>query len=647
MNTLSKKVVVAAFVVTSLLISGLVVGQDQPEGDIRPYLIPDSVEDAAADSSDTGRINLDVRDKDLSELLQFISSKVGVNIIPDPDVKETVTIRFENMAWRDAIDAIARRTHCKIVEESGNYIRFTQPPTISMEFQSADIRVVLELLAKQSGANIVISSEVKGFVSLSLRDVPWQDALDTIVKTNGYTVVREDTESAEIIRVVHPSSLKEQLETRHYTLKYVRPRDPYEAHVTGVESQARTTLPFSGASGQISSGGNEDGGDRDFPLKAALEKALSKDGELQFDPGTNTFIVKDIKPKLDEISDIIRLVDVRPPLIYVEVKFISTASTDILEHGIKFDDQNTPERDGITVIARGAEPNPLFTPPFTDPVLDPLLFFGGTYPFDFDDIDQPLGGFSALGVLDFTQVRSVLRLIKDDENSRVIQEPALTVLNNQSATIFVGDTIPFAVQSIQQDQNGNVTVAIDENKRSPIDVGFTLFVIPHVIPDTDQIDLTVIPKVSRLSGTTSQGVPGFDRFQFQAQGAATVSFIDLPRESKQTVVTSLRVQDRHTAVIGGLHTQEKKEIVSKIPILSNIPVLGNLFTWKRRDNRVNSLIILVTPHILKNTGEEHEVFDEAEQRHKERDYFYTNYERDRLEEESAASCDGSATPGGR
>ena len=77
---------------------------------------------------------------------------------------------------------------------------------------------------------------------------------------------------------------------------------------------------------------SEPGETVEFSLKIALEKALSEDGQLQYDGATNTFIVKDIKPKLDEISHIIRLVDIEPPLIYVEVKFISTTSTDILEN---------------------------------------------------------------------------------------------------------------------------------------------------------------------------------------------------------------------------------------------------------------------------------------------------------------------------
>ncbi len=606
--------------------------EGKPSGNINDYMVSDGIDPSFTENQMSGRINLDVKDRDLREILGFISRQVNVNVIPDPGIEEKVTIRLDNLHWRQALEAIARQAHCKIIEESENYIRFTQPPSISMEFQNADIRVVLELLAKQSGQNILIADDVKGNVSLSLRDVPWQDALDAIVKTNGYTLVRNKTANAELIQVVHPSSLKDQLITRHFTLKYVRPSDPYRAIITGIEQQATSPYNNAGASANIADGGagGGDGGEgtvSNFPLLSALEQALSPDGKLNFDSMTNTFIIKDIKPKLDEIENIIRLVDVEPPLVYVEVKFISTVTTDILEHGIKFDLSDTPERDGPEVIFRGQTPVSSFTTT-GNTTIDPLLFFGATYPFDLTDFDSPLGGFQSLGILDFTNLRALLKLLKDDENSRIIQEPSLTVVNNQPATIFVGDTVPFAVQSISQDQNGNIQVTIDENKRSPIDIGFTLYLIPHVIPDTDMIELSVIPNVSRLSGTTSEGVPGFERFQFQQDGSNVGAFIDLPRESKQTVVTYLRVQDRQTAVIGGLHTQEKTEIVSKVPLLSDIPILGNIFTWKRKDNDVRSLLILVTPHILRTTSESRDLFEKAEIRHRDRDYFYHRYEKE-------------------
>lgn len=589
---------------------------------------------------------LDVKDKDLHEILASISKRVDVNIIADPEVKEKVTIQLDRVEWRNALKVIARQTNCKVIEESDRLIRFTQPPAISMEFQDADIKVVLELLAKQAGANIVMNSDVQGKVSLSLREVPWREALDTIVKTAGYVIVKAETSSGnEIVRVVRPDSLKEQLESRMFSLMYVRPDDPYQAIISDVEKwstvrngQGGTTgggagggspsdsmLSGGGAGGGGEGGGGSNavtGGNEAFTLEQALQKSISKDGSLQYDKYTNTFIVKDIKPKLDEIEKIIKLVDVKPPQVFVEVKFIRTTNADLLERGIKFDLPNTPERDGFQIIARGADPNSTAS--------DPLFLFGGTFPFDIGRIDNIPKDFQALGVLDFTQTRLVLSMIKDDENSRIVQEPTLTMLNNKPGTIFVGETVPFAVQKIQSDQNGNITVAIDENKRSPINIGFTLYLTPHVIPNTDQVDLTVIPKVSSLSGTTSK-IEGFERFSFTSEDSDTQSFIDLPRESAQTVVTYLRVTDGHTAVIGGLQTERKTEIESRVPVLSSIPILGNLFTWRRKKNNVESLIIMVTPHIVKNAGDEDRILNEARTRHQEKDFFFQRYEKPKQE----------------
>lgn len=567
-------------------------------------------------------ITLDVKDKDLVEVLRFISRQVGVNIIPDPEIKEKVTIELDRVEWRKALDVIARQTHSKIIEDSERLIRFTQPPSISMEFQEADIKVVLELLAKQAGANILIASDVKGKVSLSLREVPWQEALDAVVKTAGYTTVLADTPHTEIIRVVRPESLKEQLETRSFRLRYVRPAEPYVARISGVEKEAMSRTSFTGTAGELEARASGKGGatteTEPFSLYSALNRALSKEGQMEYDTHTNTFIVKDIKPRLDEIENIIKIVDVQPPLIYVEVKFISTSNSDLLERGIKFDLAATPETDGLILSSRGEAPDTTAT--------DPLFRFGGTFPFDMGKIDQIPGNFSALGIIDLTQLRAILRLVREDQNSRLLQEPTLTMVNNQPATIFVGEEVPFAVQKIQQDQNGNITASIDENKRSPINVGFILYLTPHWIPETDLIDISVIPKVNSLSGRTSPDIPGFDRFQFQEEAAATSSIIDLPRISSQTVVTYLRVQNGHTAVIGGLNTEERREIVSKIPLLSNIPILGNLFTWKRKENEVRSLIILITPHLLKSTEQADRKFDEAHRKHMSRDYFYNRYE---------------------
>ena len=568
-------------------------------------------------------VTIDVRDKDLREVLSQIGEQVKVNIVVDPQVEEKVTLTLETIDWREALDILARETSCVVIEVSDRLIRFTQPPSINIEFQDAELAVVLELLAKQSGANIVISEDVQGKVSLTLRDVPWREALNTIVKTAGYVVVSEREGVSEILRIVSPEKLTQQQETRIYQLRYIRPPEQYVAIISDIEKQAGSL------------GTNTTDSEEEFTLLRALRRALSPGGEMDFDVKTNSIIVKDIAPRLDEIAEIIAEIDVEPALVQVEVKFISTANDDILEAGLKLDDPNTPGRDGFRLSARGASPSSNFAdlsglgvfPDATTgvPIYNgSVVSNGGTWPFDIGNMQSIGVPYQALGVLDFTQTQLLISMVKDDENSKIVQQPFLTTLDNYPSTIFVGEEVPFAVQNVQQDQNGNVTVSIDENSRSPVNVGFTLYVSPHVIPGTDMIYMNVIPKVSTLVGNTSD-IPGFDRFRFSDPGSGTSAFIDLPRESSQTVVTYLRVRDGQTAVIGGLHTERRVEIESAIPFLSDIPYLGEAFKWRRRQADVNHLLILVTPRIIKSSDVSEEIYQNALREAERWDYFKEKY----------------------
>ncbi len=561
-----------------------------------------------------GYVSLDYKDEDLVVPLKALSAKSGVNIIADSNVKEKVTLSVEKLHWSEALEIIARESNCKVVKVSRRLIRLTQPPTVSMEFNDADLKLVVDLIAKQAGVNVVIGKDVEGKVSFSLNNVPWRDALDTIVKTAGYVVVNgEGGSESSILRIVHLDTLKTEFETRHFQLRYIRPSEPYIARMANIENLAHEVVGISkGAETESKAGAG-------FPLQEALRQIVTVDGgQLTYDSGTNTIIVKDTRPKLEEMEKIIKLLDVAPAQVHVEVKFIRTTNTDLLERGIKFDDPSTPERDGFMASARFAAPreNPEFSG-------DPLSIFGGTFPFNVGSGgvgSLGVNGFQSLGVLDLTQMHAFLRMVKDDERTKIVQEPTLTMLDNHPAVIFVGETIPFAIQQIQQDQNGNVTVAIEENDRSPINIGFTLYITPHVVPGTDEINLSIIPKVSTLSGTSSS-IAGFERFAFSAPGSQTESFIDLPRESAQTVVTYMRVRDGQTAVIGGLQTERRSKVKTSIPILAGIPLVGRLFSWNKDQAEIESLMILITPRILTDAKNEKEFFRSRINKHREADFF--------------------------
>ena len=577
-----------------------------------------------------GYVNLDCKDEDLSVVLKTLSASAGVNIIADANVKEKVTISVERLHWMEAMKLLAKQSNCKVVRVSPRLVRFTQPATVSMEFNDADLRLVVDLIAKQAGVNIVIGRQVEGKVSFSLNNVPWREALDTLVKTAGFVVVSGAASSSgdsSILRVVHPDTLKSEVETRSFQLRYIRPSEPYVARMANIENLAHEVVGIS--AGDEAKASASDG----FPLEEALRQIVTADGgQLTYDSGTNTIIVKDTQPKLEEMAEIIKLLDVPPAQVHVEVKFIRTTNIDLLEQGVRFDDPRTPERDGFTASTRFITPgeNPEFSG-------DPLSIFGGTFPFNVGQSGvSSLGvnGFQALGVLDLTQMHAFLRMVKDDERTQIVQEPSLTMLDNRPAVIFVGETIPFAIQQVQQDQNGNVTVAIEENDRSPINIGFTLYITPHVVPGTDQINLSIIPKVSTLSGSSSS-IAGFERFAFSAPGSQTESFIDLPRESAQTVVTYMRVRDGQTAVIGGLQTEKRSNVKTSIPILAGIPLMGRLFSWNKEQAEVESLLIMITPRILNNSEQEEKFFRDRINKHREEDFFHKDaLEGGRVQEET-------------
>ncbi|HYC31847.1 MAG TPA: type II and III secretion system protein, partial [Gemmatimonadales bacterium] len=191
-----------------------------------------------------------------------------------------------------------------------------------------------------------------------------------------------------------------------------------------------------------------------------------------------------------------------------------------------------------------------------------------------------------------------LKLLKADDQSHVVQAPKLIALDNQEATIFVGRTVRFAQTEAVEGQSGGLTFTIKEADNSPVQTGFQLFIIPHIIPGTNKIMMTVIPEAEQLVGTsTDPNVPrGFDLFT-SGEGTANEVSIALPQIASSTLVTNMMLESGETAVIGGLTVTSVTKNRSGIPLLSGLPVVGKLFSFSEdRENR-RDLIILVTPRI--------------------------------------------------
>ncbi|MCZ6689778.1 MAG: hypothetical protein O7H41_09260 [Planctomycetota bacterium] len=597
----------------------------------------------AQDEAQEGKtlINIDVTDVPVTEVLRYIATEAGVNIIPMPkDLPGEVTIRIVKEHWREVLNLVAERAECTVRQETARTFVVERPPRITMEFVDAEIKVVLDLIARNAGSNIVISQDVQGLVSLNLRNVPWRTALDTIVKTANYAVVEEER---NILRIVHPDSLQAQLETRSFPLLYVRPPDTYKAiyreRGPGLAGQAQ--VQTAGTSGTFVLGNPRAVGDpiAEFSLREALLSAITGGGanpkpgrNLQYSIETNTFFATGTRTELQEIERIIAEIDVAPLQVHVDVKFIITESSHLIEQGIRWNDPSTVEEDGFisrlvfgTTQVGNSISNPFngIITPAGNPQGSTQL---GQFPFAFGDGTRRFSStFNIPALLDLTDSLATLRLVDADINSRITQAPSLTMLDHAEATIFVGENVPFAEQKATVDQNGNVTVTLEESDGSPISIGFVLFLTPHIVRGTDDIMMTIIPRTNMLTGTTAAavgGVEGFERFQFTVGAGGIQSFIDLPRTRDQTVVTKMMVRDSMTAVIGGLLTERRTEIISKVPILSSIPLLGSLFTFKRLDTSVDNMFIFIKPTILRTAEDVRERYRVDQNRFRTWDPFF-------------------------
>ncbi len=534
------------------------------------------------DRSDT-RVTIDVKDQPLKDVVRHLASASGINIILGNGIDERVSVTLNKVPWRVALEIVAEKAGCSLVEKSANVIQVVQPQPVTFDFSSEDIKVVIDAIAKVSGASIVVAPEVEGKVHLRLTNVPWRAALDTVAKTLGYVVVED---GYDIYRVVHPSSLEKQMETRVFQVKYLRPPPRYTPKIETIYADASQTQQVSTAGGDPNA---------NFSLLRALRGALSPSGSLDYFATNNTLVVKDIPPVVAEVERMMAEIDVEPAQVFIDVKFVTTRNTDALEYGFDIGENGLRAGIGFGSIPHRL-PFALGSGGWNNDIIagDPAQTPGLTQ----DELKSAIN----FGTLDFTGATFTLNLLEQDDSTRIVQAPRLLALDNQEATIFVGQTIRFAETEAQSNQSGGLTFSIREAQNSPVQTGFQLYMVPHVVPGTDKVILNVIPEAEQLTGRgTNPNLPGFNIFK-SGEGTPNEVSIALPEISSQTLVTTLMLESGQTAVIGGLITESESEIERKLPILGDIPLLGFFFKSVSKSKRSESLLIFITPRIVRDSG---------------------------------------------
>lgn len=577
---------------------------------VLPFL---SAASAAQAPSLDARVNLRIVDKTLEDVVSYLRERSGANIVvidPGPDSNRPsisdakLSLDLTDVAWRDALDIVAEKVHGTVEERSGGVLAVTSPPQVNIELRDQEIRNVIDLIAKSANANVVTGKEVTGTVSVRFNNVPWREALDVTAKTLGYTVVEE---KHGVLRVVSPERLQDQLETRTYQLRYLRPKSLYKPQIKSEFIQNQNQ--------QAAKGGAQSGTTEDYLKKfgvlQALSKALSSGGKIDYIDTSNVVIIHDTAQVHESIKNMLARLDVEPVQIFCDVKFVSTTNSDVLNLGVDYGD-NGPQ----VSISGGSIP---ITLPFGygRGGWEDGIFPGGAGPYT----DPVLNGApvtipnTVFGSLSFTQVAATLRLLQRDTKTEVIQAPKIMTLDGNESTIFVGETIRYAEAKSEQGQAGGLQLSVAEASGSPVEVGFQLLLRPNVVPGTQKIVMEVIPKETSLSGTGNSALapPGFDVFTIGASGLE--GSIALPRTRSSTIVTTMMLETGQTAVIGGLSTDQDNETKSRVPFLSKIPLLGELFKHESKNRDRRSLMVFITPTIV-HSSEETEMILQREMRHR-------------------------------
>ena len=495
-------------------------------------------------------------DKPLRAALETIGETANVNIIIDLRIsnEDTITVTFRNLDWRSALEEAVIMTQCILEEVTPTFFRITKPPTINMALENAPLDVVICNIAKLAGINVILSEDIKGKVTLILSDVPWLEALNNIVKTAGFSLVRE---KYNVIRIVKSEILKEQLETRIFRLKYLMPGAPFKATII---------TPY--AVGKVKP--TEDA-IKEFTLLSILRNMLSRKGNiligsLEYDIKTNSIIAQDIKTVLDSIQKTLEQLDVAPGQVLIELKFVSTTNEDLINLGLKYDLGGSSKADIIKTT-----PNPTSV--------------STTLPFGFGRKQNTSFNQFFLNSYDAS---TVLRLFKSDTKTKFIQEPSLLSIDGEEATVFAGELIRWPQTKVTYSSAGIPMYELTEATGSPISVGFQLWVTPHIVQDTNKIIITLIPSLNDLSGSDN----GFETYEIGGQT------LTLPRVRQSTIVTNLIIEDGQTAIVGGLVDERLTKILERVPFLGDIPLINNLFRYKSGTLTERKLLVFVTPHII-------------------------------------------------
>ncbi|MBI5454533.1 MAG: type IV pilus secretin PilQ [Deltaproteobacteria bacterium] len=415
---------------------------------------------------------------------------------------------------------------------------------IDLDMMDANVSDVLRLLAEISNMNIIASDDVKGTISLRLKNVPWDQAFDIILRSKDLDSVQE----GNVIRVAPAMKVRMEKETFLASRKAQEKLENLEIHF----------IPVNYASS--------------VELIKQVQGVLTDRGTVTNDARTNTIIVKDIKAGVEAAKNLITKLDTAIPQVLIEARIVEASTSfarDLgIQWGVEYGTGGNTSTETFGSSGNAGQVDPTFQTPNSNFISNGADQYAVNLPAS--------GNAGTLGALSFLLGKAGnnpflldLRLSAGETEGRLktISRPRITTMDNKEAKIEQGESIPFETTS----SAGTATTFIDAN--------LSLTVTPHITPDGSVLMKIKASRNSIGTFRTSGGEPSINK-----------------KESS----TEVLVRDGETTVIGGIVITDKNDSDQGIPYLMDIPVIGWLFRSKSVSDSQTELLIFITPTIIKD-----------------------------------------------
>lgn len=435
-----------------------------------------------------------------------------------------------------------------VVEDPNKLVKGNKPgysgEKLSLNFQNIEVRSVLQVIADFTGLNIITSDSVTGNLTLRLKDVPWDQAMDIIMKNKGLTMRK----TGNVILVAPAEEVAAKDKAQLEAMQAIDDLEPLRTEVFQLKYQKAEAFKEI-LTGSKSSGGAGGAGQN--------KSILSKRGTAVMDPRTNTLFIQDTEKKLAEIQNLIDKTDIPVRQVMIESRLVIADEKFGKELGARFGVAHNINSAGAT---RGAIGGNLASTNASTATAGGL---NSNFPVTSGGANVGSIAFSLFRLPAGLLLNLELTALETDKRGKIVSSPRVTTANQQKATIEQGTEIPY----LEASSSGAATVAFKKAVLS-------LDVTPQITPD-DKIIMDLEVKKDKV-GQVFSGIPSIDT---------------------QNVKTQVLVANGETAVLGGIYEQTERNDVEKVPFFGDLPIIGNAFKHRTKQDDKTELLIFITPKI--------------------------------------------------